>query len=175
MAKTFTYRPFTDFGEFKGFECRISEVDDFIHGRKQYDNNGLLEAVTETDCTPYGVYDNGALAAFFALRKDPKNSEAVEIAFLAVDRQYDYRGLGKAIIREVIQLAHQEFGLDLLTVEALVLRKHMPRPYDAVGFYLKCGFSRGEYFDGHKDTLSMYRPIVQGESQIETDVDLVKD
>ena len=175
MAQVFAYRPFTDFNEFDDFVCRIGEVDDFIHGRKQYVDNGLVEAMTENACAPFGVYDGNTLAAFFALRRDPKNDEAVEIAVLVVDRRYDYRGVGKAIIREVINLAVSEYGLDLLTVEALVLRKHKPRPYDAVGFYLRCGFIRAEYFDGHKDTLSMYRPIIKGECDIETDIELVKD
>ena len=163
MEKCFSYRPFTDFSEFDGFVCRIVEVDDFIHSRKHYVNNGLFEAINENECAPYGVYDNDTLAAFFAIRRDPKNIEAVEIAFLVVDRNYDYRGLGSVIIREIMRLTVDEYGLDLLTVEALVLRKHKPRPYDAVGFYLKCGFIRGEFFDGHKDTLSMYRPIIKGE------------
>ncbi len=165
MTQRFIYRPFADFNEFGEFVCRIDEVDDFIHSRKKYVNNGLIEALEESGCTPYGVYDNGKLAAFFAIRKDPKNNEAIEIAFLAVDRNYDYRGLGTAIIRKIIQLALEDYGLDLLTVEALVLRKHKPRPYDAVGFYSKCGFIRAEFFDGHKDTLSMYRPIIKGEEK----------
>ena len=174
MALSFTYRPFTNFGEFDTFVCRIVEVDDFIHSRKQYIDNGLVEAIKEASCTTYGVYDNNTLAAFFALRIDPRNSEAVEIAFLAVDRNYDYRGLGSAIIREIIRMTENEYGLDIVTVEALVLRKHKPRPYDAVGFYLKCGFIRAEFFDGHKDTLSMYRPIIKGEHEIEADVEIVK-
>ena len=174
MEQGFIYRPFTDFKEFDGFVCRIDEVDDFIHSRKQYINNGLVEAISETDCTPFGVYDNGKLVAFFALRRDPRNEEAVEIAFLAVDRNYDYRGLGSAIIREIIRITENEYGLDLLTVEALVLRRHKPRPYDAVGFYLKCGFIRAEFFDGHKDTLSMYRPIIKGEQTIDTVIELIK-
>lgn len=172
MAEHFKYRPFTNFSEFESFVCRIVEVDDFIHGRKQYVNNGLVEAIEESGCTPYGVYDNDTIAAFFALRPDPKNNEAVEIAFLAVDRNYDYRGLGSAIIRKIIQLTKEEYGLDMLTVEALVLRKHKPRPYDAVGFYLKCGFIRAEFFDGHKETLSMYRPIIKDENPIETEIEI---
>ena len=175
MAKHFIYRPFTNFSEFDSFVCRVNEVDDFIHGREQYLDNGLVEAMKGSGCTPYGVYDENTLAAFFALRKDPKNNEAVEIAFLAVDRVYDYRGLGKAIIRKIIQLTKEEYGLDMLTVEALVLRRHKPRPYDAVGFYLKCGFHRAEFFDGHKDTLSMYRPIIKDETPIETEIEIEND
>lgn len=170
MTEHFSYRPFTNFREFDSFVCRIKEVDDFIHSRKQYVNNGLVEAIKESGCTPYGVYKENILVAFFAIRKDPKNSEAVEIAFLAVDRQYDYRGVGSAIVREIIRLTMDEYGLDLLTVEALVLRRHKPRPYDAVGFYLKCGFKRAEFFDGHKDTLSMYRPIIKEEEPAESDI-----
>ena len=172
MAQRFTYLPFTDFKKLDGFVCRIGEVDDFIHSRKQYVSNGLIEAITGSECTPFGVYDKDKLAAFFALRIDPRNEEAVEIAFLAVDRNYDYRGLGSAIIREIIHLTITDYGMDLLTVEALVLRRHKPRPYDAVGFYLKCGFIRAEFFDGHKDTLSMYRPIVKGEKTIDSDIEL---
>ena len=172
MAQRFTYSFFTDFKKLGGFVCRIDEVDDFIHSRNKYENNGLVEAMAETECVPYGVYENDNLAAFFALRNDHKNTDAVEIAFLAVDRRYDYRGLGSAIIREIIRIVVKEYELDLLTVEALVLRKHKPRPYDAVGFYLKCGFVRAEYFDGHKNTLSMYRPIVKEEQPKETDVQL---
>ena len=172
MTQHFSYRPFTNFNEFEGFVCRIGEVDDFIHSRNKYVANGLIEAIKDSGCTPYGVYNNGSLVAFFALRKDPRNDEAVEIAFLAVDRNYDYRGLGKAIIRQIIQITIEEYNLDLLTVEALVLRRHRPRPYDAVGFYLKCGFVRAEFFNGHKDTLSMYRPIIKGEKPIDTNVEL---
>ena len=172
MAQHFTYRPFTNFSEFNSFVCRIDEVDDFIHSRKQYINNGLVEAINDSGCAPYGVYENGTLAAFFALRQDPKNSEAIEIAFLAVDRRYDYRGLGSAIIRKIIQITKEEYGLDMLTVEALVLRRHKPRPYDAVGFYLKCGFIRAEFYDGHKDTLSMYRPIIKNETPAEIEIEI---
>jgi len=172
MAEHFSYRPFTNFSEFSSFVCRIDEVDDFIHSRKQYINNGLVEAIKGSGCTPYGVYEDDTLAAFFALRQDPKNNEAVEIAFLAVDRNYDYRGLGSAIIRKIIQITIEEYGLDMLTVEALVLRKHKPRPYDAVGFYLKCGFHRAEFFDGRKDTLSMFRPIIRDENPIDAEIEI---
>lgn len=175
MAEHFIYRPFTNFSEFDSFACRIAEVDDFIHSRKHYANNGLIEAIKESHCAPYGVYEGSTLTAFFALRQDPKNSEAVEIAFLAVDRNYDYRGLGSAIIRKIIQITQEEYGLDMLTVEALVLRKHKPRPYDAVGFYLKCGFYRAEFFDEHKDTLSMFRPIIKDEAPIDSEIKIEND
>ena len=172
MALHFTYCPFTNFSKLDSFVCRISEVDDFIHSRKPYVNNGLIEAIKESGCTPYGVYDDEKLVAFFAIRKDPKNCEAIEIAFLAVDRNYDYRGLGSAIIRKIIQITKKEYGLDMLTVEALVLRKHKPTPYDAVGFYLKCGFLRAELYDSRKDTLSMYRPIISGENLINCEIEI---
>ena len=175
MAQTFTYRPFTNFDEFAGFVCRIDELDDFIHSSHKYIRNGLVEAMADSDCVPYGIYDGGTLAAFFAIRRDPQNEEAVEIAFLVVDKRYDYRGLGTAIIRKIIQLAVEDFSSDILTVEALVLRRHKPRPYDAVGFYLKCGFIRAEFFDGHKDTLSMYRPIINGDEFVETEVNITEE
>lgn len=157
MQLPFPVRPLTRFTDFVTFECRVPSVNAFIH-------DGLTDALVENQCETYGVYDGETLVAFFALKEDDRFIDyqgvksALEIAFLAVDKRYDLKGIGRSIIQEIskIALSNEHKYYRYLTVEALVITNPRRDAYEAVSFYRKCHFTQAELYDPAKDTLSMY-------------------
>ena len=81
---------------------------------------------------------------------------ALEIAYLAVDKNYHKSGLGKIIVEAIVQKAQKQdlAGCQFITVEALNTQE-----YNAVGFYDKCCFSACEYPNPNKGTLRMFRTL----------------
>lgn len=82
---------------------------------------------------------------------------ALEIAYLAVSESYGHnKGLGSSIIEAIIDRTQQQdfAGCQFVTVEALNTKEH-----NAVGFYIKCGFSPCEFPDPNKGTLRMFRTL----------------
>jgi len=81
---------------------------------------------------------------------------AIEIAYLAVAKDFHGRGIGKYIVDEVIKKVKTEHpDYQFITVDAYV-----EAGYSAVGFYEKCRFEPAEYpHGGYKDTLRMYRVL----------------
>ena len=160
MQSSFFVRTLTEYSDFQTFECRVPSVNAFVH-------NGLTEALIENQCDTYGVYDGDKLAAFFALKKDERfvdakgEKSALEIAFLAVDKEYELQGLGRSIIQEIAKMATSgETIYKYLTVEALVITHPKKERYEAVSLYKKCMFLQAELYDPAKDTLSMYLQLV---------------
>ena len=81
---------------------------------------------------------------------------AIEIAYLAVEKHYRNKGIGRYIIEEVVRKVKSERpDYQFITVDAYVETE-----YSAVGFYLKCQFEPAEPTPGYKDTLRMYRVLI---------------
>ena len=81
---------------------------------------------------------------------------ALDIAYLAVKKEYRGNSVGRSIVELIAEKARtQTFaGCQFLTVEALANQE-----YNAVGFYLKCGFTPNELKKPYKDTLRMFRTL----------------
>lgn len=89
---------------------------------------------------------------FYGKRRYP----ALDIAYLAVNKNYRGKHLGTAIIDLISKMAvEQDFaGCQFLSVEALKVE-----PWSAVGFYDKCGFAPNEFPNPTKDTLRMVKTL----------------
>lgn len=89
---------------------------------------------------------------FYYKRRYP----ALDIAYLAVKKEYRERGIGESIIQVIIEeTKNQDYaGCQFLSVEALKTKE-----YSAVGFYQKCGFSPNEQPNANKDTLRMFKVL----------------
>lgn len=81
---------------------------------------------------------------------------ALDIAYLAIQKEYRGKKLGRAIIKLIADKARSQTfaGCQFLTVEALATKE-----YSAVGFYERCGFSANEVKKPYKDTLRMFRTL----------------
>ena len=81
---------------------------------------------------------------------------ALDIAYLAVRKEYRGNGIGQSIIEMIAERARvQSFaGCQFLTVEALATNE-----YSAVRFYEQCGFTANEVRKPYKDTLRMFRTL----------------
>lgn len=81
---------------------------------------------------------------------------ALDIAYLAVNKNFRNHGLGSTIIEMIVDKAIQQnlAGCQFLTVEALKTKE-----YSAVGFYTKCGFAPNELPNPNKDTLRMFKTL----------------
>ena len=81
---------------------------------------------------------------------------ALDIAYLAVQKNYRGNNLGRAIIRLIVDKARSQTfaGCQFITVEALATNE-----YSAVGFYERCGFTANELKKPYKDTLRMFRTL----------------
>jgi len=89
---------------------------------------------------------------FYCKRRYP----ALDIAYLAVNRKVQHKGLGSAIIEIIAKKAIEQdlAGCQFLSVEALATKE-----YNAVGFYLKCGFIPNELPNPNKDTRRMFKTL----------------
>jgi len=170
------------------FFCGIKPMDDFIHGRFQLsisnnfckayvvkDKNQKILAMfalsfdsIDLDSDDKEELQDGISSAerpsidpdyedtFYLKRRYP----ALEIAYLAVRKDVQKQGLGSAIVQLIINKALQQdiAGCQFLSVEALAMKE-----YNAVSFYLKCGFAPNELPNPNKDTLRMFKtlPLVQ--------------
>jgi len=173
MPYILKYRPLQNLADVRLITCRVPKVNKFIQG-------DLEEALRESQCDTFGVYDNNKLVAFFALRKDEKfvnahgEKSAMEIAFLVVSKAYELQGVGTAIIKEISRMVLEDYHCKQITVEALVIT-HPPRQkYEAVTFYKKCKFLQAELYDRHKETLALYRDAI-GYEQLKGGVTLERE
>ena len=80
---------------------------------------------------------------------------AVEITYLAVDKNWRGQGIGEYIISQIENKVQNERPeCEFITVEA-----YKTIGYSAVGFYSHCDFTPAEPPLGYKDTLRMYKVI----------------
>lgn len=173
----------SDIAMLKGFSCGVPMMDDFIqtglqlsmdHGYcRTYivcDNDNIiamfalsfdsvdldsddreeLSAGTSSAGTPNVSFDYEEV--FYSKKRYP----ALDIAYLAVSKEFKGRKLGTALIKEIERMATEQdlAGCQFLSVEALKTRE-----YSAVGFYDKCGFAPNELPNPNKDTLRMIKTL----------------
>ena len=93
---------------------------------------------------------------FYSKRRYP----ALDIAYLAIQKNWRGKHIGTAIISEISNRAkNQRFaGCQFLTVEA-----YATNDYSAVDFYINCGFSPSELKNPNKDTLRMFMTLYSKE------------
>lgn len=175
-----TIEPLINFSELQSFECGIEEMDNFIHnGLYQSVQNCYCRMYAVHDAN--NVLIAFFALSFDSLRLDTDDIEdlqngwtdttipcptqdyldtfwskvhypALEIAYLAVHKDYRNQHIGKTIIAEIEKMAHNQqlAGCQFLTVGAYVSKE-----YNAIGFYTKCGFAKAEPVPV-RDTLRMY-------------------
>lgn len=144
-----------DFSTLEHFTCGIPRMDQDIH------NPNLRQEIEENHYVAYGVYDEQKhLLAFFAVGQDKYEDPgfAFEIAYLAVRKDLQYQGIGKACIRRINQMAIEK-GYKILTVSALSITKPESEKYEAVSFYRRCGFKQYEPQDKNMDIVPMWKRI----------------
>ena len=81
---------------------------------------------------------------------------ALEISYLAVKENYRRKGIGKAVVDSIAEMAQRQktAGCMFLTVEA-----YIEEDYSAVPFYNACHFEPCEYKKPDKETLRMFRTL----------------
>lgn len=128
--------------QLQDFSCGIGAMDDILHSQN------LLAGLSENEMSAYFVYaPNGELIGFYVLDiigleiKDNDYDDflnVVDIACLAVRKDYQRQGVGSAILKKIYDQAEQMNPQGLyLHVEALSLDD---ASYSAVPFYEKNGF-----------------------------------
>lgn len=171
----------TDCSILKNFYCGIKQMDSFIHNRLQtsVDNHYCKTYIarTQTDIIAFFAlsfdsieFSGDDMEELFAgvpigdipnvtndYKEDFKSKlhhPALEITFLAVNKDFQKQGIGKDIVEEIAKKAiEQDFaGCEFLTVGALCTKE-----YSAVNFYNKCHFATYELAKQGKDTVRMYR------------------
>lgn len=170
--------------EFKDFCCGIDEMDEFIH-------NGLDLSVESCFCKLYKVSKDKEIVALLALSFDSLSLDpddksdlksggtmalntsykdtfwnkmhypALEIAYLAVRKDYRGKSIGSTLIKEIFRKASEQdiAGCQFLTVEALNDSKEDGHQYSAVPFYSKNYFYSCEAPSSSKKTIRMFRPL----------------
>ncbi len=150
----YQYREIDDYTLLDDFECGISCMDADLH-------NDVVRAEIEVNhYIPYGAFDvQGHLVAFFAVGQDRYEEEgfAFEIAYLAVRKDMQRGGIGKACIREIVKMA-RENKYKIVTVSALSLTAPSEK-YEAVSFYRRCGFRQLELQQKGMTVVPMWRPV----------------
>ena len=114
----------------------------------------------ETGITSAGTpdIDLNYKETFYAKPRYP----ALDIAYLAVRKEYRGNRVGHSIIELIAEKARSQTfaGCQFLTVEALATHE-----YSAVGFYQRCGFTANEVRKPYKDTLRMFRTLYANEEE----------
>lgn len=158
----------SDFGSISTFSCGVKPMDDFIHSELEvYTKNHYCSAYFVKSKSNDELAAIFALS-FDSLVLDPDDFEdmntgasetdrpdvdelyrtrfeeksvypALEIAYLAVDRKFQARHLGTAIVDEIVRYAKAQTlaGCVFLTVKA-----YHTSEYSAFSFYQKCRFAR---------------------------------
>lgn len=173
-------RPLSDLKELQHFYCGVEQMDKFIHDGLErsvsnsycrtygvYDEWQNLVAFfalsfdsLHLDSDDIDDLQNGwsgtsvpeigsdYLATFWSKVRYP----AIEIAYLAVSKDYRGRNIGRSLIVSIADMARSQkiAGCQFLTVDALATKE-----YSAVGFYDKCQFAHAEPAPV-RDTLRMY-------------------
>lgn len=182
--KELRYCPFQSIAELADFYCGIEEMDEFIHSSRfldslqerecvaysVYDNDrvvgffALNMDILDLDDDDKDDLTHGYLRAdapcfktdkeFLEFMSQPR-FKVVDIAYLAVSKEYRHLGIGSAIMKEICVLA-EEMNPEgwFMTVDALYLPK---KPYSAVEFYEKFRFQR--MLPPRTDTIRMYRTM----------------
>lgn len=166
------------------FCCGVKAMDDFIHGKlescvknsfcKLYVVKGENEEVVALFALSFDSLrldndDKDDLLKEFAGTTTPHLTKeydemfwtkahypALEIAYLAVDKKFQKRHIGRDIIETIVDKAqNQTFaGCQFLTVDA-----YCTKEYNAVPFYQKCGFANIDIVPIF-DTVRMYRNLL---------------
>lgn len=152
--KEYQYREIDDYTLLNDFECGVSCMDKDLHSEL------VREEIKANHYIPYGAFDKeGSLVAFFAVGQDRYEDKgfAFEIAYLAVRKDMQRGGIGKACIREIVKMA-RENEYKIVTVSALSITSSSEK-YEAVSFYRHCGFRQLELQQKGMTVVPMWRPI----------------
>lgn len=153
------YTPLVDAEELKGMSCGVRVMDEVLHSPI------LLAGMYELQCDAYLVHNQeGVLVGFFAVNMDRLEfmldgksyyHDALDIAYLAVSKDYQRQGIGTAIINKILEISEQKNPDGVyVSVDALYLPVDN---YWASPFYEKLGFIS---IDPPKfDTIKMYRKV----------------
>lgn len=171
------------------FFCGIADMDHFIHNRLQHHideehlqtyiakDNGIIVGMfsirpdrltlddDDKDEMRMGMEPKPLHAITDTTFLDSNSFDALEIAYLAVSKDYQHQGIGEYIINELCLKAKADNpNCEFLTVEA-----YKTNDYSAIGFYLKCGFKPRELPNPAYDVLKMSRVITPAPYNIEED------
>jgi ribosomal protein S18 acetylase RimI-like enzyme len=153
-VEQYQYREIEDYTLLDDFGCGVSCMDTDLH------SDVVREEIKTNHYISYGAFDSlGHLVAFFAVGQDKYEEEgfAFEIAYLAVRKDMQRKGIGKACIREIVKMA-RENEYKIVTVSALSITSSSEK-YEAVSFYRRCGFRQLELQQKGMTVVPMWRPI----------------
>ena len=178
-----TIRPLDDISLLEGFHCGIKAMDSFIHSgladsiRNHYcntyavflgpelvamfalsfdslelDSDSLEEMADGINTANKPDLSKNYVDTFLSKHHYP----ALEIAYLAVEEKHRKKGIGKAIVNAIADMAQRQntAGCMFLTVEA-----YIEEGYSAVPFYSRCQFEPCEFKKPNKETLRMFRAL----------------
>lgn len=172
-----------DIKELRGFQCGIKEMDDFIQNNLQYsiDSHFCVPYVLKDGeevvafyalCFDSLVFPQDYFDDFmegYSLTKKPilparyletfKNKQhypAIDISYFAVDKKYQRRHIGSALLEDIINRTKLQnyAGCQFVVVDALITPE-----YNAISFYSRNGFDICEDKKAYKDCVRMYRAL----------------
>ncbi|MCQ2305630.1 MAG: GNAT family N-acetyltransferase [Bacteroidales bacterium] len=178
-----TIRILDNVSQLDDFNCGIKAMDDFIHSglansvRNHYCNlysvtldneivamfslsfdsleldlDSLEEILDNQSSSNKPNLSSNYVDTFLSKHHYP----ALEISYLAVKENYRRKGIGKAVVDSIAEMAQRQktAGCMFLTVEA-----YIEEDYSAVPFYNACHFEPCEYKKPDKETLRMFRTL----------------
>lgn len=178
-----TIRILDNVSQIDDFNCGIKAMDDFIHSglansvRNHYCNlysvtldneivamfslsfdsleldlDSLEEILDNQSSSNKPNLSSNYVDTFLSKHHYP----ALEISYLAVKENYRRKGIGKAVVDSIAEMAQRQktAGCMFLTVEA-----YFEKDYSAVPFYNACHFEPCEYKKPDKETLRMFRTL----------------
>lgn len=176
-------RRLKDINELNSFKCGIPQMDEFIHERLKYsiDSHFCVPYVLTDEgriiafyalCYDSLVFPEDYFDDFLdgysssgkpeledAYRETFRNKQhypAMDIAYFAVSEDYQHRGIGSALLEDIINRIKMsnEAGCQFIVVDAL-----LTDDYSAIPFYAYNKFTVCEDRKPYKDCVRMYRVL----------------
>lgn len=97
-------------GEYRLVDCEYTEDWDLKKKRS------VAEDISKSDCITYLAFENGKLAGFIGLKKEPVNSYMI-LDLMQVSAEFRRKGIGKALF-EAGKQAAQRAGASALYISA---------------------------------------------------------
>lgn len=144
----FSPRPLEERHQIDSFECGVSLLDDWLKRRAYADQAGgasrTYVSCDETRVVAYYALASGAVENAIATgrvrRNMPDPIPVVVLGRLAIDRSWQGRGLGRALIKDAIQRVSQ--AADIIGIRAIIVHAISP---EAKAFYMAVGFEPARF------------------------------
>ena len=164
--KTFTEEEYHAF--FRGYVSDpLMDAAPFVYSREQvsrsylYNHGGFRE-----DYTHFGIFENGIPVGSFQLKRMDPEKKSCEFGIILQNDRAKNRGIGTEAIRKLMDIARDEYGMNLMIGDTMGRNGRMIRVFEKLGFELTETVPGAfELPDGRREDRLIYHKRLREEEQ----------